>query len=70
MLEKDLEEAEATLLMALEFVTNLDYKKENAEICALLGKFYVDIGQERRASDYLARGIEIFKNLGVFKNIH
>jgi hypothetical protein len=30
----------------------------------------VDLGQERRASDYLARGIEIFKDLGVFKNIH
>lgn len=67
ILEGNLSEAEDTLKAALEFVSSLGYQKEQAEIAVTLGKFYIDYGQERKATEYLLRGVEVFKQLGTFK---
>lgn len=68
ILDGNLEEAETTLLMAFDFVSSMDYKKELAEISILLGKFYVDNGKDKLASEFLTRGVEIYKSLGNFKS--
>jgi hypothetical protein len=54
--------------MALDFVSNMDYKKEWAEISIVLGKFYIDNGREKEASEYLSKGVEIYESLGTFKD--
>lgn len=68
ILEDNIKEAENTLLMALNFVTNMEYSKEAAEISVILGKFYVDYGDDKEAAKYLNQGVEIFKKLGVIKD--
>lgn len=67
-LEGNPKEAENTLLMALDFVSDMDYKKEQAEISIILGKFYIDNGKEKEASEYLSKGVEIYKSIGTFKD--
>ncbi|MBC2580205.1 helix-turn-helix domain-containing protein [Clostridium sp. DJ247] len=67
MLEAKFKEAENTLIMALNFVKNMDYNKEVAEISIMLGKFYIDINREKEAAKYLNDGVEIFKKIGVLK---
>ncbi|WP_186431235.1 helix-turn-helix transcriptional regulator [Clostridium sp. BSD9I1] len=67
MLQGDIREAESTILTALNFVKNMDYKKETAEIAIMLGKFYIDSGREGEAAQYLNCGVEIFKELGILK---
>lgn len=67
MLESDIKEAENTLIMALNFVKNMDYTKEIAEIAIMLGKFYIDYGRDKDAAKYLNEGVEIFKKLGILK---
>lgn len=69
ILEGNLKEAEHTLKTALEFVTFNEYKKEQAEISFIIGKFYIDYGQEKRAEEFLLRGVESFKGLGAFKGL-
>lgn len=69
ILEGDLKEAESTLLMALNFVTNLDFKKEKSEILILIGKFYMDMGQDKIASGYLNNAVKALKDCGVLKNV-
>jgi transcriptional regulator with XRE-family HTH domain len=67
ILDSRIKEAEDTLKTALSFVSSSGLKREEAEISMLLGKFYSDKGQEKDASKYLVRGVEIFRALGVFK---
>jgi transcriptional regulator with XRE-family HTH domain len=67
ILDSLIKEAEDTLKIALSFVSSSGLKREEAEISMLLGKFYSDKGQEKDASKYLVRGVEIFRALGVFK---
>lgn len=69
ILDNDLKEAENTLIMALNFVSNMDDKKQQAEISLLLGKFYIDNGQDKEAAKFLSIGVEAFKCLGIFKDI-
>jgi hypothetical protein len=68
ILEGNPKEAENMLLMVLDFVSNMDYRKELAEISLILGKFYIDNGKEKEASEYLSKGVEIYKSLGTFKD--
>lgn len=65
ILDGDLKEAENTLVMALEFAENVNYKKEQAELAIILGKFYTDNGQAKKADKYLESGVEFFKSLGI-----
>lgn len=67
MLEGDSKEAENTLILALNFVQNMDYLKEAAEISIMIGKFYIDNGRDKEAAQYLNSGVEIFKKLGILK---
>ncbi|OFI00004.1 anaerobic benzoate catabolism transcriptional regulator [Clostridium acetireducens DSM 10703] len=67
ILDEKLREAENTLLVALNFVKNMDYMKEVAEISIMLGKFYIDNGNEKEAAKYLNEGVDMFKQLGVLK---
>lgn len=67
MLQTDIKDAENTLIMALNFVRNMDYTKEIAEISIMLGKFYIDSGKDKEAAQYLNEGVETFKKLGLLK---
>lgn len=60
-------EAENTLRMALNFAKNMEYMKEAAEIAIMIGKYYIDYGNEQNAAKYLNEGVELFKNLGIIK---
>lgn len=69
MLESDLNEAENTLHMALNFVKNMDSLKDMAEIHIMLGKFYIDAGRGNEAAQNLNEGVELFKKLGVIRKV-
>jgi transcriptional regulator with XRE-family HTH domain len=67
MLQGKLKDGENTLLMALNFVNNMDYVKEIAQISIMLGKFYIDCGKHKEAAKYLNSGVETFKRLGMLQ---
>jgi transcriptional regulator with XRE-family HTH domain len=69
ILEADNEEAENTLMTALNFAKNMDCLKQAGEISIMLGKFYIDNKKDLEAARYLNEGIEIFKNIGVLREI-
>lgn len=69
ILEGNIKGAEDTLKETLEFVTVNGYKKEQAEIAFIIGKFYIDYGQEKKAEEFLLKGVECFKSLGAFKGL-
>jgi len=69
MLDNDEKSAENTLLTALNFVTNMEFLKDKAEISILLGKFYIDRGNEKEAASYLNLGVDTFKKIGIIKEI-
>lgn len=66
-LENNFNEAENTLLMALDYAKNISNKSKAAEICIVLGKFYIDNGGDKKAAIYLNMGVEIFKEQGMLK---
>lgn len=67
IMESNLKEAENTLIMALNFVKNMNYTKEIAEICIMIGKFYIDNNRDKEAAKYLNEGVETFKKIGILK---
>lgn len=67
LLKNDDKAAENTLITALNFVKNMGFDKEIAEISIMIGKFYIDHGNEREAAGYLNIGVDTFKKLGVIK---
>lgn len=67
IMESNLKEAESTLIMALNFVKNMGYTKDAAEICIMIGKFYIDNNNDKEAAKYLNEGVEIFKKIGILK---
>jgi len=69
MLESNKKEAESTLISALSFVKNMDYVKEIGDISIILGKFYIDNKRDREAAKYLNEGVNIFKKIGILKEI-
>ena len=69
ILEGNLINAENTLKEALDYVNNNGYIKEKGEIAFTIGKFYIDYGQEKKAEEFLLKGIDAFKSLGVFKGM-
>ena len=60
-------EAENTLLLALNFVKQQEQIKEAAEISIMIGKFYIDGGRDKDAAKYLNEGVELFNKLGIIK---
>lgn len=65
MQEENFIEAENTLIIALNFSKSMNYIKEAGEISMMLGKFYMDRGEETSAARYLSDGVEVFKELGI-----
>jgi len=61
LLEKKYEEAERTLIDALNYTEKMNYHKESAEIAIALGKFYMDLGREEEAGKYLDEGVKILE---------
>jgi len=61
LLEKKYEEAERTLIDALNYTEKMNYHKESAEIAITLGKFYMDLGREEEAKKYLDEGVKILE---------
>ena len=69
LLENNFNEAENTLIIALNFAKNMDCLKHAAEIAIILGKFYIDNKNDKEAARYLNEGVEIFKGIGVLKEV-
>ena len=67
LLEDNMDEAENTLLQALNFVKEQEQTKEAAEISIMIGKFYIDGGRDKEAAKYLNEGVELFNKLGIIK---
>ncbi|WP_102399751.1 helix-turn-helix domain-containing protein [Haloimpatiens massiliensis] len=67
-MEDDLIEAERSLFQALNIAKENGIKKKVGEINIVLGKFYVETGNENKASVYLSEGVELFKELGIIKD--
>ncbi|HEY8890448.1 MAG TPA: helix-turn-helix transcriptional regulator [Clostridium sp.] len=67
LLEGNKDEAEKTLLQALNFVKEQDQIKEAAEISIMIGKFYIEGGRATDAAKYLNEGVELFTKLGIIK---
>lgn len=67
LLEGNHNEAEHTLLTALNFAQNMELLKQAAEISITLGKFYIDNKLDKKAAKYLNDGVEILKELGIIK---
>jgi len=67
LLEGNMNEAESTLLKALNFVIEQEQTKEAAEISIMIGKFYIDGGRDKEAAKYLNQGVELFNKLGIIK---
>lgn len=65
ILEEDLVEAEHTLMEALKFAEDKEFKEEYADIAILIGRFYIEIGNNKDAAKFLNSGVELFKNLGI-----
>ncbi|MFD3156017.1 helix-turn-helix domain-containing protein [Haloimpatiens sp. FM7330] len=67
-MESNMVEAENSLVVALDTAKEMEFEKQAGEICVILGKFYIDIGLEEKASIYLSEGVEFFKDLGIIKD--
>lgn len=65
LLENNLDEAENTLVVALNFAKNMECLKQAGEISIMLGKFYIDNKRDKEAAKYLNEGVEIFKSIGI-----
>ena len=69
ILDKNIKEAELTLLMALEYAEKKSLTKYIGELSITVGKFYIDNGDDKQAAQYLSKGVDAFKQLGVIKYI-
>lgn len=69
ILDKNIKEAEKTLLMALDYAEEVSLTKYIGELSITLGKFYMDNGDDKQAAEYLSKGVEAFKQIGAVKYI-
>jgi len=67
MIEENKQEAENTLMIALDYAKATELKNEIAEVSILIGKFYIDNGKDVEAAKFLSEGVETFKKLGILK---
>lgn len=67
ILEKNVKEAEETLLMALQYAENMNLIEQVGEISIIAGKFYIDNNDDKKAAKYLHAGVENFKKIGIIK---
>lgn len=69
ILDKDFDGAEESLLMALAHAQKFDLLEEEGEVSVIIGKFYLENGNDKSAAKYLDLGVEAFKKLGILRNI-
>jgi transcriptional regulator with XRE-family HTH domain len=69
LLENNLDSAENTLIIALNFAKNMDCLKQAGEIAIMLGKFYIDNKRDKEAAKFLNEGVEIFKEIGLINEV-
>ena len=69
LLNNSIKDAETSLFLALEYAESHSLDKEVGEISITIGKFYMDNGSEKNAIKYLGKGVEIFKKLGILKDL-
>lgn len=67
ILDKNIKEAEDTLLMALDYAEKVSLTEYIGELSITIGKFYIDNGDDKQAAKYLNKGVEAFKQLGMVK---
>lgn len=67
LLEDNLEQAENSLILALDYVKNMEYFQDAGEISIMIGKFYIDNGKDTEAARYLSQGVDFFKKVGLLK---
>ena len=67
--KNDSKKAEETLLNAIRYLENLDYGKQLGDFYVLTGKFYIEIGEKELALNYINKGLDIYKNLGIILNM-
>lgn len=65
MLDKNVKKAENILITTLNFVKSMNMKDQIGQISILLGKFYMDMGNNEQAVKYLSQGVEKFKELNI-----
>ncbi|WDU82190.1 tetratricopeptide repeat protein [Caloramator sp. Dgby_cultured_2] len=63
--KEDYKNIEISLLEAVKYLENLDYKKELADFYTLLGKFYMKSNEKELALNFINKGLEIYKDLGI-----
>lgn len=69
LLKGDIVSAENTLILALNYAKNMEFIKKSAEICIMLGKFYIDNKEDRKAAKFLNDGVVLFKEIGILKEL-
>lgn len=69
LLKNDTLAAESTLILALNYAKNMEFLKKAAEICIMIGKFYIDNKEDIKAAKYLNDGVGLFKELGILKEL-
>ncbi|MGL4451946.1 MAG: helix-turn-helix domain-containing protein [Sarcina sp.] len=68
LLEENVEKGEFILLDMLHISEKNNLDKRNAEICIILGKFYLDLKRDYESAKYLDKGINSLKKIGIIKN--
>lgn len=63
LLEKNIEEAERTLIDTLNYTLKMEYRREAAETAITLGRFYIELGREEEAKTYLDEGVKILEEI-------
>lgn len=65
ILNDDLVEAEHILIDTYKYAKNVDLDKKAGELAVMLGKFYMDNKDDKKAAMYLDEGVGIFRKIGV-----
>lgn len=69
LLQGDDNGAENNLIMAQSYAQNRYMNLEYAQISIVIGNYYIDKGQESEAANYLNVGVNMFKKLGILKEL-
>lgn len=69
ILDKNYEKAEEALLEALEHAKKSNLHEEEGEVSIIIGKYYLENGNDKAAAKYLDLGVEAFKKIGILRNI-
>jgi tetratricopeptide (TPR) repeat protein len=66
--QENMTKAEEILLSAIKYMETLNYKKQLADFYVLLGKLYIEINEKELALNYMDKGLELYKQVGIINN--